>query len=109
MRRNPVPLDATVPSAIALLDLARFGEVSAARCGPVERQPAVSGSRTLVLLSWSACGASRSVGHEPRRRPGRRLGEVERLERRLRVPGRHRREERGRRRRGPLAAAAGGT
>ena len=53
MRRNPVPLDASVPSAITLLDLARLGEVaSAARCGPVARTAPTSGSRILVRLSW---------------------------------------------------------
>ncbi len=39
MRRNPVPRDAIVPNAIALLDRARFGDVSSAvRWGPVGRR-----------------------------------------------------------------------
>ena len=62
VRRNPVPRDATVPSAITLLDRARFGEVSAARCGPVGGNPAASGSRTRVRLSWTSGGAPRSAG-----------------------------------------------
>ena len=44
-------------------------------------------------------------GHEPRRRPGRRLREVERLEGRLRVARGHRRQERRRCRGGALPAA----
>ena len=48
----------------------------------------------VVLVAW----------HEARRLPWRCLGEVERLERRLRIAGGHRGQERGRRGRGPLAA-----
>ena len=64
VRRNPVPLDAIVPSAIALLDRARFGDVlSAARCGPVDGSPPPTGrSRILVRLSPSSGWSWRSTG-----------------------------------------------
>ena len=63
VRRNPVPREATVPSAITLLDLARLGEVvSAARCGPVAGTGPASGSRILVRLSWRSAWAPRSLG-----------------------------------------------
>src|SRR5262249_2969009 len=54
---------ATVPSAITLLDLARFGEVvSAAGCGPVDGTWPASGSRTRVRLSSPTGGAAGSAG-----------------------------------------------
>ena len=52
VRRNPVPRDAIVPNAIALLDRARFGDVSSAvRWGPVGGASPTGRSRILVLLS----------------------------------------------------------
>ena len=63
VRRNPVALDTSVPSAIALLDLARLGEVcSVSRCGPVAGTRPASGSRTRVRLSWTSGVVPRSPG-----------------------------------------------
>ena len=63
VRRNPVPLDAIVPNAIALLDRARFGDVSSAvRWGPVGGASPTGRSRILVRLSWSSRCAWRSSG-----------------------------------------------
>ena len=63
MRRNPVARDTIVPSAIALLDLARLGEVSSvSRCDPVGGATPRSGSSTLVRLSWASGTVPRSAG-----------------------------------------------
>ena len=63
VRRNPVPRDAIVPNAIALLDRARFGDVSsAARCGPVDGASPMGRSRILVRLSRSSTARLTSTG-----------------------------------------------
>jgi hypothetical protein len=60
VRRNPVARDATVPSAITWLDLARFGWVTIA-CGPVPRSAPDGGTwRTRVPCSGPSGGCRRS-------------------------------------------------